>query len=169
MYNTEIELKYKTINLPQIEKQLKGLGVKFIKEFRCVDSYFLITGNDGRQYLRVREKDGRSELNYHFVISHQETKEWETEVESAELTKEILRKIGHKDDVAVDKTRKIYKYKNSEISLDKVKKLGNFIEIESPSKKELCEIEKELGFTKQQRSDKMGYPDMIRGYLIGKE
>lgn len=170
MPNKEIELKYKIEDPKAIEEKLSTLKAEFIKEFRGIDSYFLVPENDkGMKYLRVREKDGKSQLDYHYVNSALNTDEWETEVEDAEMAKEILRKIGHTDDVIVDKKRKVYEYKNSEIVIDDVEGLGHFVEIESPSEEELFEIEKEMGFNTSMRIEDMGYPDMVRGYLIGQE
>jgi adenylate cyclase class 2 len=168
MHNVEIELKYKVDDLEKIENEIKKLGAKFEKEFDGRDSYFLVPdNNDGRKYLRVREKEGRYELCFHYVPTNTKSLEWETSVDDGEMTKEILRQIGHKDDVIVEKKRKVYKFKNSEIVLDIVKGLGSFVEIESPSENELYEIERELGFNEKMRIDDLGYPDMIRGYLIG--
>lgn len=170
MPNKEIELKYKIDNPKTIEERLSKLKAKFVKEFRGIDSYFLVPENtNGMKYLRVREKDGKSRLDYHYVNSTLDTDEWETEIEDCETMKEILRKIGHTDDVIVDKMRKVYNYKNSEIVIDNVKGLGYFVEIESPSEKELFEIEKEMGFKKEMQIWDKGYPDMVRGYLIGQE
>jgi predicted adenylyl cyclase CyaB len=169
MPNVEIELKYKIKNVGEINKKLKDLGAKYIKEFRCIDTYFLVPNNKkGKKYLRVRETKDKMDLSYHFAVSGIHTEEWETNIDNAKVTKEILDKIGHDVDVVVDKLRKVYKLKNSEIVIDKVKDLGNFIEIESPNLKELEKIEKLFEFIKSMRLDKCGYPDMIREHLIGK-
>lgn len=169
MPNVEIELKYKIKNVGDINKKLKGLGAKYIKEFRCIDTYFLVPDNKkGKKYLRVREKGNKAELAYHYAVTGIHTDEWEIKIDDTKVAKEIMQKIGHKIDVIVDKLRKVYEYKNSEIVVDKVKDLGNFIEIESPNLKELENIEKLFGFKKSMRLDKCGYPDMIRGHFIGK-
>ena len=167
MPNTEIELKYKIKNTQEVEGKLKDLGAKYIKEFRCVDTYFLVPENkEGRKYLRIRKVGDKAELAYHYAVSEIQTDEWEIKIDDAKTAVEILEKIGHKIDVVVDKLRKVYKYKNSEIVVDNIKSLGNFVEIESPNIEELENIEKMLGFNKSMRIDKYGYPDLIRGNLI---
>jgi predicted adenylyl cyclase CyaB len=89
-------------------------------------------------------------------------------IDDAKMAKEILQKIGHDIDVVVDKKRRVYIYGDSEIVIDEVVDLGNFIEIESPSISEVEKIEKLFGFKKSDRLDKCGYPDMIRERLINK-
>ena len=69
--------------------------------------------------------------------------------------------------VIVDKTRKIYKYKDYEISIDSIKSLGNFVEIEykgkhttkSPAKitDEMIKFLKDLNCGKISRNY-VGYP-----------
>lgn len=170
MQNTELEYKYQVSNLGEFETKIEKLGAKFEKEFHGVDSYFLMPDNpDGKKYLRVREKGNQFELCFHYVPNNLQSDEWEIKIDDPETAKEILRKIGHDDDVVVDKMRKVYQYKNSEIVLDEVKDLGSFIEIESPTETELIEIEKELELDESRRITDQGYPDMIRGYLIGQK
>lgn len=170
MPHVEIELKYKVEDLKEIEAKIKSLGAKFEKEFKGRDSYFLVpNNNDGKKYLRVREKEGKYELCYHYAPTNTKCLEWEVSVADGKMTQEILRQIGHDDDVIVDKVRKVYKYKDSEIVLDEVKSLGLFVEIESPNENELFEIEQEIGFDEKMRIDDRGYPDMIRGHLIGEK
>jgi len=169
MSNTEIEFKYKINNQAEINKKLKDLGAKFVKEFESTDTYFMVPENKkGKKYLRVREQGKKVELAYHFAASHIKTEEWEIAINDAQTAKEILQKIGHKLDVIVKKIRKVYSYKNSEIVIDNIEGLGQYIEIESPNLEELIKIEKLFGFNKSMRISDRGYPDMIRGYLISK-
>ncbi|MFA7243761.1 MAG: class IV adenylate cyclase [Patescibacteria group bacterium] len=169
MPNVEIELKYKIDDPDAVIKKLDQIDAKYVKEFRCIDTYFLVPDNaEGRKYLRVREKGDKKELAYHFVPSYARTDEWEMSIDDAKMAKEILQKIGHDIDVVVDKKRRVYIYGDSEIVIDEVVDLGNFIEIESPSISEVEKIEKLFGFKKSDRLDKCGYPDMIRERLINK-
>lgn len=167
MPNIEIELKYKIKNQAAVDTKLKNIGAKFIKEFYCIDTYFMVPENkDGKKYLRVREVKGEMKIAFFHTISPTHSEEWETPIDNAVIVKEILQKIGHELDVVVEKSRKVYRYENSEIVVDTVKDLGNYIEIESPSLEELEKIEKIFEFTKSMRIDDRGYPDMIRENLI---
>lgn len=163
MPNIEIEYKYRIDDPDKMIDKIIGLGAKFEKQSRAVDTYFLVPDNiEGRKYLRVREGDGKSILAYHYVVANDLTKEWEIEVSDAKIAREVLVNIGHSLDVVVDKSRKKYYLYNSEIVVDIVARLGNFVEIESKTKEELLEIEKKLGFIESDRIIDCGYPDMIK-------
>lgn len=159
----ELESKYKVANFEAIEKKLIGLGARFARKFRGVDTYFVVPNNPGgRKYLRVREKDGKCEISFQFVHNDIHTDEWETEVEDAEVAKEIFKQLGYKVDIVVDKKRCIYHLLDSEISLDEVKHLGSFVEIESPSENEIKKIAKMLGLEKSKLVKGAGYPDLLK-------
>lgn len=167
MKNTEIELKYRLEDLAQFMPRLKKLGMKKIKSYSGCDTYYLVPDNPGgRKYLRVREQEGRMELDYHYAQSDTHTDEWETVVGSAEITKEILGQLGYKIDVTIEKQRQIYQYKDSEVVVDEVKDLGSFVEIESPNEEELRLIIKELGLDEEHLVKGMGYSDLKRGYML---
>ncbi len=149
MHNVEIELKFRAKDFSGVKSILERVGANFIKESVDIDTYFILPNNpEGRKYLRVREKNGRSELSFKYVKTETHKHEWETEVKSAEMTKAVLEQLGFKVDVIVDKKRSIFHYKNSEILLDDVKDLGKFIEIESPNVTEIEDISKELNLVK---------------------
>ncbi len=163
MPNIEIEYKYIIDDPDKMIDKIKDLGAKFEKQSRVIDSYFIVPDNiEGRKYLRVRESDNRSILAYHYVVANDLTKEWEVEVSDAKIAREILVNVGHSLDAIVDKSRKKYHLNNSEIVVDNVVRLGNFVEIESSTKEELLEIEKKLGFVESDRIIDCGYPDMIK-------
>jgi len=167
MPNLEIEYKYKISDIGEYKHKVEELGAKFLDEKWGVDTYFVVPKNpEGRKYLRIRKNTDFSEFSYSYAISESKTKEWETKIEDAETAKDILFELGYKLDVIVDKTRRTYKYKDSEILLDVVKDLGHFIEIESPNLTELLKIAKELGLSEKVRITSQGYPDLIRGYII---
>jgi len=167
MPNIEIEHKYQVKDLEVIKKGLQKIGAKREGEKHVVDVYFEVPNNpEGRKYLRVRNKGGKSEISYSYAESESDTHGWETAVESKEMAEEIFLQLGFKHDVIVDKKRETYVYKNSEVVLDTVANLGSFVEIEAPNHKELSTIANELGLTEEARVKGMGYPDLIRGHLI---
>ena len=164
MHNIEIESKYRIDNISKIKEKLEFLGAKNEGKHHWVDTYFILPNNpEGKKYLRVREVDHKSELSYKLVESNTHKHEWETEVQSAEMAKGIIKQLGYEVDVIVDKERETHRYKNSEVVLDDVKNLGLFVEIESPNVEEIEEIANELGFEKNQLVEDLGYPDLIRG------
>lgn len=163
MSKIEIELKYHIDNPGKIEGKLRELNAEFKTEFSGVDTYFVVLNNPGgKRYLRVREQDGKAEINYHYAESESHTRQWEVGVTNSNMAKEIFKQLGYKVDVEIEKKRKIYGFLNSEIVLDQVKNLGSFVEVESPSKKELLKIVKILNLSENQRVKSSGYSDLLR-------
>ena len=77
-----------------------------------------------------------------------------TNVESFQL---ILCRLGFKEAGRVEKERRLYSYEGEEVSLDQVKGLGSFVEIEEMSdnleegRAEVLHVMKELGLEKSER------------------
>ncbi len=96
------------------------------------------------------------------------TDEYETIVEKPEVAEEIFKKIGMIPKVAVIKTRKYFDCGNFEVTLDQIKGLGSFIEVEA--KRDLGGVDKtrkacldfldNLGI-KYEIKRLMGYPRML--------
>lgn len=161
--NTEIELKFNVSNLSELESKIKDIGAEFKGEKSCKDTYFIVPNNpEGRKYLRIRETNNKSELAYHYFESQSHTKEWETGITDPKTTLEILKQLEYKIDVIVNKNRKTYKYNYSEIVLDQVENLGEFIEIESSTLEEINKIATKIGLNADKAINDSGYPDLIR-------
>ncbi len=163
MVHQEIEYKYRIKRVEDFDDKLKKLNAKFVAELINIDIYFSVPDNpEGKKYLRVRQSNDGTTLEYHYVVADDLTEESEIEINDAQVAIEILVNIGHVLEAVVDKKRRKYLYQNSEIVIDTVKRLGVFIEIESPTKDELLEIEKTLGLKEEDRLLGCGYPDMIK-------
>ncbi len=181
MQNIEIEIKI------AIDKQIYSTckeflckHAQFIKEDREVDQYF----NSSRrnfvaleypyEWVRVRTKNTRVTLNYkHWhpknssISTHCD--EFETDVSDQEALVKILKALGVKLLVIVDKHREKYIYGNQfEVSLDYVRELGFFVEIEYVGKDisileaqgRINEFAKELNLDLSRR-DNRGYPYLM--------
>jgi len=163
MSKIEIELKYRIKYPEEVESKLKKLGAIFKKEFSGIDTYYIVPNNpNGKKYLRIREQDGKAEIHYHFAESQSHTKEWEVGVTDPTIAKEILNQLEYKIDVIVEKKRKVYTFLKSEIVLDQVKHLGNFIEIEAPTEEELKLIANNLNLHFEDQVQNAGYSDLLR-------
>jgi len=132
----------------EISKNLKSFlkkSAKFIGEERQIDKYFSPKHRDFLkvrpvvEWLRLRDSSGKLSINYknwhvdkngrsHFCD------EYETAIGSTKELENIFGPLGIKEIIIVDKTRKIYRYKNYEISIDSIKDLGDFVEIEYKGK-----------------------------------
>ena len=81
----------------------------------------LRTRTVGDKHLLTLKKRGTKSI---------ESKEIEFAVSDCNLCKELIRTLGYKEMVTVDKKRITTQYKDYNICIDEVKGLGSFIEIE---------------------------------------
>ncbi|MDO8560249.1 MAG: class IV adenylate cyclase [bacterium] len=127
MRNLEIKARYS--NHEQLERQLKKYGARLVSGERQVDTYFSVP----RGRLKLREiRGGKAELIY-YQRGERSTRRWSDYylyhcAQPKEL-KDFLKKI-YPVRVIVDKRRTLYRYRNAKIHVDRVKGLGNFMEIE---------------------------------------
>jgi len=146
----EVEIQVKIKNPSEVEKNIRKIG-KFRNIKKQIDKYFVLpqrnffSKNPPIEYLRIRYEKNKNHLNYSFLHFDESgwlkaTDEYETIIEKPETVEKIFKKIGLILTVTVAKERKYFDYGNFEITLDKVKGLGNFMEIEA--KKNLSSLKK---------------------------
>ena len=125
---SNIELKVKIPSFRKYEKVLKTLELKPKEVLNQKDVYYEIK----KGLLKLRIENGKNSIieysrnetsknrvsNYNVLSLNDDTAE------------KFLGRVFNKKAV-VEKKRILYLYKNTRIHLDKVKKLGNFIELES--------------------------------------
>lgn len=138
--NIEIEIQVKVQNSGPLLKFLQENG-KFKKEVRQIDDYFSPVDDDFlskrpvAKWLRLRNAGEHCFINYknwHFTPegkSHY-CDEFETKIDDLDKAKKILEALNFKIITTVDKTRKIWEYRDYEIAIDSVANLGDFVEIE---------------------------------------
>lgn len=163
--NIEIEKKYKISDYEETKAKVEKLGAKTISLKTTNDRYFEVPQEVARtKYLRIRFDKGEDSgtLSYHEVIDDLQTKEWEISVDQADVAQQILEKLGFQPEVDVYKEREKFQLEDSEIVLDKVKNLGNFIEIEAPNLETLEKIAHNLGLEEKNIITDAGYPDLIK-------
>ncbi len=138
MKNLEIKVNCK--DLKKIEGILNSLNIKFLSEGFQRDTYFKVrrgnlklretnTGEDFLIWYKRREK-AEPKLSEYYI--YQTEKSWE-------LKNFLKNAFGEK--IIIEKIRKIYLYKNVRIHLDRVKGLGNFIELEAVLSKDCIDKE----------------------------
>ena len=122
--------------------------------------------------LRLRQKNKEYSITYKddvfengkWLYSH----EYETTIESLEMTRTILNKLGLIKFIEIDNEKETYTYKNYEIVIEKVKDLGLFMEVEYCTnddidiKEEKVKIEKFIKTLNLNTSEElnMGKPEM---------
>lgn len=179
--NIEIEIKVIVKNVEQVRNYLSKFARKTGNRSQT-DVYYVKENCDFfdekpvYRYLRIRF-DKKSSLDYHICHLTEDkkllfTEELETGVDKPKVLSQIFENIGLVKRVTVEKDREIYHLRDYTIVLDKIKKLGNFLEIEvvsdsAKTKKEVKAIKDscyglllEIG-AKWEKAPEMGYPDMI--------
>jgi adenylate cyclase class 2 len=140
MSNTEIEIQVQVEKIEPLLKFLKEKG-KFLGENRQVDIYYtpshrnFIVRKPVDEWLRLREENGVATITYKNWYHDENGKshhcdEYETVVAEMEQMKNIFNVLNIKQIARVDKKRAKYKFGKYEISIDRVKNLGDFVEVE---------------------------------------
>jgi len=140
MKDIEIEIKVKVSDSAGLRKFLAEQA-EFRGEQHQIDEYFnpphkdFLADEPVAEWLRLRTTDSKQSINYKQwhagddgVTNHCD--EYETTVEDASKVRKIFAALGFKPLVTVDKLRKNWRYQNYEVSMDSVKNLGDFVEIE---------------------------------------
>ncbi|MBZ9569403.1 class IV adenylate cyclase [Patescibacteria group bacterium] len=177
MNNVEIEIQVNIENSKPLIEFLKK-NAEFKSEKHQVDEYFspahrnFIAVRPVNEWLRLRDSGGKYFINYKNWYFDKDGRsyhcdEYETEIENLIQLKKILEALNFQSLVKVDKIRKVWVYKNYEISIDSVKELGDFVEIEyigknkkvNPKKvtEEMINFLKNIGCGKIKRNY-VGYP-----------
>jgi adenylate cyclase class 2 len=139
----EIEAKVK-VKIKEMEKRIRGLGARFVKEERQEDIYFAHPSRDFRVWdeaLRVRRVEGECILTYKGARQNSKIKtrpEIEAKVEEAIL--DILRVLGFSEVRRVVKQRDAYQWDKLKVYLDKVEGLGEFLEVEGQDSEDTLKI-----------------------------
>lgn len=166
----ELEMKFKANQ--DFSQFLIDNGFLEKKHKHQIDTYYIVDEviDDTRSWLRFREdkESGKGSLDFHKLISEYATDETEVSIlsEDAEKIRSILKSLGHNIKCVVDKDRKAFKRGDVEITLDNVKSLGHFVEIEimGEENKEniarLKAIAKAMGLDEEDRISE-GYPEML--------
>ncbi|USS40688.1 class IV adenylate cyclase [Thermococcus aggregans] len=169
----EIEVKFKVL-FDEIKEKIEGLGAELVREEIQEDLYFAVPlpnllrirriANTGEVILGYKEiKDERNE----------EFDEIEVKVEDFEKTREILKRLGFKEDIWVKKHRYVYRLGNVTFELSRVEGLGDFLDIEvisedvEKAKREIWEVAKKLGLKEEDVEPRL-YQELIKGSKDGK-
>ena len=178
--NLEIEIKAKIRDFSKIRKQLLEVGAKKTGTVHQIDTYYLISPKyrfkSGEPRLRIRENKTANKFfwEYHQPTDMFGAKEYETEIDDPKMAKLILKKLGYEAEAVIDKVREEYKFKSLNIVLDKVKGLGQFMEVEimDYNRKEglnrIYGFYNKIGISKEDLIPEKRYLDMIWGKQLKK-
>ena len=137
----EVEIKAKIDDKNEAFKKINEIGGVYSHSEKHHDIYFNGDNTDFRktdEALRIRQIPDRDDfkkiLTYKGPKLNGETKtrkEVEVEINDTDSMAEILVNLGYKPSAIVDKVRRVFKYEDYTITVDKLNQLGYFIEIES--------------------------------------
>ena len=159
----EIEIQVQISNSAELLKFLEK-DAEYVGEAHQIDTYYSLAHRDFiavrpvEEWLRLRDSSGKQSINYKKWHYEEDGRshfcdEFETVIQDISQLEKILTALDMKVLVVVDKSRRIWNYKDYEISLDSIKELGDFVEIEYEGKgaqKEPKEITAEMiDFLKQ--------------------
>jgi adenylate cyclase class 2 len=181
---TEVEIKVKVDRkeFEYIKKILPAFG-KFFLAVRQTDEYYTPPHKDffakkplPDEWLRIRtDKDKKSIFEYNKSFDDEKkddywAKEYESEISDPEEFKKILSFLDFKKVIEVDKKREYWICNNFEVSLDEVKDLGFFVEVEASgvfkstkeARKGCINFLEKLGIKNfEERRVKVGYPILL--------
>ncbi len=159
----EIEIKCYCDFPDEIEEKIKGIGAEFVETRRESDIYFNHPARDFAktdEALRLRMVNSQCKITYKGPKLSKTTKarvEHETAVEDFDAIRNIILSLGFVESGIIEKERKVFSFGESEISIDDVKGLGVFVEIErigflkDEIERELFETAAKIGLTKFER------------------
>lgn len=161
----EIEIKFKVENIKDIISFLEENDCKISMETYQYDTIYVkdldnVKSIEGSVWLRIRRNNGKIELNYKKQSTQKiESEEIEFEVSSYEKANSFLKALGFKEWVQVNKNRRYSKYKDYNICIDEVERLGTFVEIELlineqnniNYEEQLLNVAKEMGINTKNR------------------
>ena len=168
---TNVELKAKARNLKAIRTRLTRTGAQRIGLFQQTDTYFVVP----RDRLKMREiRGGRSQLIHYIRQNKKRPKTSDVRIASlrdAKTVKTILSNALGIQSV-VRKRREIFMLEGVQVHLDRVNRLGNYIEFEkvvgreasniARAKEHLERLMSKLGVTERDLQ-KFSYGELLRG------
>lgn len=136
----EVEVKAKVDGFVDLRKKLTDLGAFKRGVERQEDTYFNAPHRDFAETdeaLRIRKIPSDNDLKIFITYkgakidgSSKTRKEYEVEVENADVTRQIFESLSFKPVETVIKDREIYELNEFIITLDKVHDVGTYMEIE---------------------------------------
>jgi predicted adenylyl cyclase CyaB len=163
-----IELKIQVDDFKDVLAKLKKNRAAEKGVLKQIDIYYNCEG----KRLKLREENGKLfQLVLYIRPDKKEAKVSDFDTidfgkQQAQALKAVLKK-AYGEKVVVKKERKLWMYKNTRIHLDKVEKLGTFLELETfvkknlaPARKEYDEVVKLLDLDRYEKLKK-SYSDML--------
>lgn len=158
----EVEVKARIRDLEIIKRRLQQQGFTLMKTVHQKDIYLQPNFRDFQEtgeVLRVRKQAQDSDVitykGSRLISRIKARKEIEIKVENGDKILELFKKLEFKPWIIVEKDRAMYKSGNFEVSIDNVRGLGSYIEIETQIDNSDPETEQEI----LRMLDRLGIPE----------
>lgn len=177
----EIEVKARIRNQKELLLKIKELGIIFgpsTFQDDCTYETSMSKEDPNWNIFRIRKQGDKTILTMKYKASSRshDNHERESVIDNADEIADMLERVGYKEGVRVKKTRQTAKYKDLEICIDKIDRLGSFIEVEKLAddnadvdeiQSNLWELLNQLGVDSSERVHK-GY-DILMHELLSSE
>ena len=178
----EIEIKARFTEKERVENGIIKAGGEKKGEKHQIDQYYSHPvrgmtverlGREINEYIRLRKNfgDDKGIFAYHVNVKEGVTDEHEVEVSNVEKFKKILALSGFKELGIIDKKRQTFSLNGFKITVDEVKDVGNFVEVEiqgeeheiSDKKAECLQILELIGLSKDDVCEGIWLCDIATG------
>jgi len=174
----EIEIKLKVGDPGELEGKLAERGCALSAPIYQHDTVYVQADKADKAYrtkegdiiLRIRRLENGAEFTFKKQCSNEmDNIEYETEIGNPEAAHQILLAFGYVPQVEVKKIRRKGKIESYEVCLDKVEKLGDFMELEkmtedntdsNETREELFRVLENLGLSRSDEETR-GYDTQI--------
>ena len=155
----EIEAKIRVERREDFIEKLEQLGAAFQKAVTQQDTFFdepdrRLLRDDCGLRLRIESETAQSGGVLSFKGARQEgqykrRREIEFTVGDIAAARQLLEALGFEATMVVEKNRRIYQLDECLVCLDRVKNLGDFIEIEGPTEQSIAQVQTQLGLARE--------------------
>ena len=144
----EIECRILEIEPIEIQKKLKKIGAKKIKDRFMKRYVYKINSTNEHSWIRLRDNGETVTLTVKEIHTEEidGTKEMEIEVNDFEKTNKILQKLGFVVIAYQENKRISYKFGDVEIEIDFWPKIPPYLEFESDSKDKIEKVVELMGY-----------------------
>ena len=169
----EIEAKVRVESLEGIKDKLLAMGARFREEEHNHDTYFIRKGEEratrrpGDFLLRIRKTGKKNFLTLKGLTEQTGAwEEYEVEISNPEEMTKILKRTGFTKLFTIVKDRTPGELNGFEVNLDRVRGMGNFLEValqsenKQEARKRIMELLNRLGF-KESEIEHRGYAAMF--------
>jgi len=163
---TEIEVKFTSVNHNEMRKRLKKLGAKLVQPMRLMKRVTIDDESMKKRdaFVRVRDQGDKVTITYKQFdsLSLEGAKEIEVVVDDFDKAVALLSAAGLSHNSFQESKRETWQLDGADIELDEWPWLDPYIEIEGPDEKTVKDIASKLGL----KWEKAVFGDVMAAYRV---